>query len=35
MGKFNALLRIRTLSISYAEGFLVMSCAKVEYDKSS
>jgi hypothetical protein len=27
-----ALLMIRTLSISYAEGFIVFSCGKVEYD---
>jgi hypothetical protein len=29
-----ALLRMRPLSILYAEGFLVISCAKVDYDKS-
>jgi hypothetical protein len=30
-----ALLRMKPLLISYAEGFLVISCGKVEYDKSS
>jgi hypothetical protein len=30
-----ALFRTRTLSISDAEGFLVISCGKFEYDKSS
>jgi hypothetical protein len=30
-----ALLRLRTLSTSYAEGFLVISWWKVEYDKTS
>jgi hypothetical protein len=30
---WNALLRMRPLSISYAEGFLVFSCGEVEYDK--
>jgi hypothetical protein len=34
MGKCYALLRMRTLSISFAEGFLVISCGNVEYDKS-
>jgi hypothetical protein len=29
-----ALLRMRPLSISCAEGFLVISCGKVDYDKS-
>jgi hypothetical protein len=28
-----ALLRMRPLSTSYAEGILVFSCGKVEYDK--
>jgi hypothetical protein len=35
MGKCYALLRMRTLSISYAEGLRVISCRKVECDKSS
>jgi hypothetical protein len=30
-----ALLSMRTLSISYAGGFIVISCGKVEYDNSS
>jgi hypothetical protein len=30
-----AVLRMRTLSISYAEHLLVISCGKVESDKSS
>jgi hypothetical protein len=34
MGKCYALLRMITLSISYAEGFIVISCGEVEYDKS-
>jgi hypothetical protein len=34
-GWCGALLSVRTLSISYAEGFLVISCVKVSYDKSS
>jgi hypothetical protein len=29
-----ALLRMRALSISSAEGFVVISCGKVDYDKS-
>jgi hypothetical protein len=29
-----ALLRMRTLSISYAESRVVISCGKVDYDKS-
>jgi hypothetical protein len=29
------LLRLRTLSIKYAEDFLVISCGKVERDESS
>jgi hypothetical protein len=29
-----ALLRMRPLSISCAEGFVVVSCGKVDYDKS-
>jgi hypothetical protein len=29
-----ALLRMRPLSISCAEGFVVISCGKVDYDKS-
>jgi hypothetical protein len=29
------LLRMRTLSISYAQGFLVISCRKVKYDNVS
>jgi hypothetical protein len=32
---FYALLRMRTLSISNAEGFPVIYCGKVDYDKSS
>jgi hypothetical protein len=35
IGKCYALLRMRAVSISYAEVFLVISCGKVEYDKSS
>jgi hypothetical protein len=35
VGACYALLRMRTLSISYAEGFHVISSRKVEYDKSS
>jgi hypothetical protein len=31
----SALIRMSPLSMSYAEGFLVISCRKVEYDKSS
>jgi hypothetical protein len=31
---FYALLRIRPLSISCAEAFVVISCGKVNYDKS-
>jgi hypothetical protein len=34
MGKCYALLRMRPLSISCAEGFVVFSCGKVDYDKS-
>jgi hypothetical protein len=34
-GTCYALQRMRTLSISYAEGFHVISCWKIEYDKSS
>jgi hypothetical protein len=34
MGKCYALLRLRPLSISCAEGFAVISCGKVDYDKS-
>jgi hypothetical protein len=34
MGKFYALLRMRPLSIYCAEGFLVISRGKVDYDKS-
>jgi hypothetical protein len=30
-----ALLRMRHLSIACAEGFVVISCGKVDYDKSS
>jgi hypothetical protein len=30
-----ALPRMRPQSMSYAEGFLVISCGKVEYEKSS
>jgi mannosyltransferase OCH1-like enzyme len=30
-----ALLRMRPLSISYAEGFRIISCGKIEYDKFS
>jgi hypothetical protein len=30
-----ALLRMRPLSISCAEGCVVISCGKVDYDKSS
>jgi hypothetical protein len=31
---FYALLRMRPLSMSSAEGFVVISCGKVDYDKS-
>jgi hypothetical protein len=31
---FYMLLRMRSLSISWAEGFVVISCGKVDYDKS-
>jgi hypothetical protein len=31
---YYALLRMRRLSISCAEGFVVISCGKVDYDKS-
>jgi hypothetical protein len=31
---FYALLRMRPLSISCAEAFVVISCGKVNYDKS-
>jgi hypothetical protein len=34
MGNCYALLRMRPLSISWAEGFVVISCGKVDYDKS-
>jgi hypothetical protein len=34
IGERYELLRMRALSISYAEGFLVISCGKVDYDKS-
>jgi hypothetical protein len=34
IGKCYALLRMKTLSISCAEGFVVISCGKVDYDKS-
>jgi hypothetical protein len=34
MGKCYALLRMRPHSISCAEGFVVISCGKVDYDKS-
>jgi hypothetical protein len=34
MGKRSALLRMRPLSISCAQGFVVISCGKVDYDKS-
>jgi hypothetical protein len=34
MGKCYALLRMRPLSISCAEDFVVVSCGKVDYDKS-
>jgi hypothetical protein len=34
MGKCYALLEMRPLSISCAEGFVVISCGKVDYDKS-
>jgi hypothetical protein len=34
MGKCYALLRIRLLSIAFAEGFVVISFGKVDYDKS-
>jgi hypothetical protein len=33
MWKCYALLRVRPLSISYADGFLVFLCGKVKYDK--
>jgi hypothetical protein len=34
MGKCYALLRMRPLSISCAECSVVISCGKVDYDKS-
>jgi hypothetical protein len=34
MGKCYALLRMKPLSISCSEGFVVISCGKVDYDKS-
>jgi hypothetical protein len=34
-GPCYALIRMRTLSVSNTEGCLVISCKKVEYDKSS
>jgi hypothetical protein len=34
MGKCYALLRMRPLSISWAESSVVISCGKVDYDKS-
>jgi hypothetical protein len=35
VSKFYALLRMTTLSISYADGLPAFSCRNVEYDKSS
>jgi hypothetical protein len=34
MGKCYALLRMRPLSLSCAEGFVVIFCRKVDYEKS-
>jgi hypothetical protein len=34
MGKYYALIRMEPLSISCAEDFVVISCRKVDYDKS-
>jgi hypothetical protein len=34
MGKCHALLRVKSLSISCAESFVVISCGKVVFDKS-
>jgi hypothetical protein len=34
MGKCYALLRMKPLSIACSEGFVVISCGKVDYDKS-